>query len=71
MTDARDERRRPTGDAEEMQAKLDDLGQRIDQVRDEARRRGVLEEPEEDEERFAESGEIRPELDDQTIAPPG
>ena len=48
---------------------LDDLDERIDRTRDHAVDAGIL--PDEDEPKFHESGSIRPDLDDQTIAPPG
>jgi hypothetical protein len=49
--------------------RLDDLQQDIDKARDKAEDAGILEDP--DEPKFYESGTIHPELDDQTIAPPG
>jgi hypothetical protein len=50
-------------------ARLDQLEERIRHAREEARE--ALGEPDPDEPRFHESGSIHPELDDQTIAPPG
>ena len=49
--------------------RLDDLQQDIDKARHDAEEAGILPDP--DEPRFYESGTIHPELDDQTIAPPG
>lgn len=49
--------------------RLDDLQQDIDQARDTAEDAGILQDP--DEKKYYESGSIRPDLDDQTITPPG
>jgi hypothetical protein len=49
--------------------RLDDLQQDIDKARKTAEDANILEDP--DEPKFYESGSIHPELDDQTIAPPG
>ena len=48
---------------------LDDLDHRADRAEQEAIDAGILSDP--DEQKFHESGTIRPDLDDQTIAPPG
>ena len=48
---------------------LDDLGARIESTEQHAVDAGIL--PDDDEQKFHESGSIRPDLDDQTIAPPG
>jgi hypothetical protein len=48
---------------------LDDLEEQRDRTVDQAVDAGIL--PDDDEHKFHESGSIRPDLDDQTIAPPG
>ena len=48
---------------------LDDLGERADRTEQMAVDAGIL--PDEDSPKFHESGTVNPELDDQTIAPPG
>jgi hypothetical protein len=48
---------------------LDDLGEQIERTKEQAVDAGIL--PDEDAQTFADSGTIRPDLDDQTIAPPG
>lgn len=48
---------------------LDDLDRQADKTEREAIDAGILPDP--DEQEFHESGSIRPDLDDQTIAPPG
>ncbi len=56
-------------DAEGMQNRLDDLGDTIDEARQHAEDDDVLIDP--DEPKYHESGDIRPQDDDQTIVPPG
>ena len=51
------------------QQRLDELGEHIEHARDNARE--ILDEPDQDEPLFYESGEQGDELDDQQIAPPG
>jgi hypothetical protein len=53
--------------AEMTREELDRLAQRIAAAREQAKRDGLLPDP--DEPRFYESGTIHPELDDPTIAP--
>ncbi len=48
---------------------LDDLEDQAQRTEEEAVDAGIL--PDDDEQKFHESGTIRPDLDDQTIAPPG
>lgn len=48
---------------------LDDLDAQQERTEKAAVEAGIL--PDEDEPKFHESGSIRPDLDDQTIAPPG
>ncbi len=48
---------------------LDDLDHQADKTEREAIDAGILPDP--DKREFHESGSIRPDLDDQTIAPPG
>ncbi len=52
-----------------MRARLDEVGDRIDEAREHAEDDDILIDP--DERRFYESGEEDPGSDDQTIAPPG
>ena len=59
---------RDTEDVEEMQQRLDDVGDDIEQARRAATDDGLLED---EEPKYHESGEIRPDLDDQTLTPPG
>jgi hypothetical protein len=49
--------------------RLERIQEEIDAARDTAEDADILEDP--DEPRFAESGTIRPDEDDQQIAPPG
>ena len=49
--------------------RLDKLGERIDDARQQAEDAGILDDPE--EQRFFESGEEGEDSDDQTVAPPG
>jgi hypothetical protein len=51
--------------------RLEQVGEHIDAARKAAQRDGLLPEGDPDEPKFYESGSIHPELDDQTIAPPG
>lgn len=60
MTDAR---------PEESDDRLDQLGERIDDAREQAEDAGILDDP--DEQKFYESGEEGREEDDQTVTPPG
>lgn len=64
MTDAPDE---TTPFADE--TALDDLDRSAERTEQEAIDAGILSDP--DDQKFHESGTIRPDLDDQTIAPPG
>ncbi len=48
---------------------LDDLADSAERTEASAVEAGIL--PDDDEQKFHESGSIHPELDDQTIAPPG
>jgi hypothetical protein len=48
---------------------LDRLEREVAQAREQAKHDGLL--PDDEKPRFHESGSIHPELDDQTIAPPG
>jgi hypothetical protein len=50
-------------------SELDAVQQEIDHARKAAQDAHVLDDP--DEQKFYESGTVAPELDDQTIAPPG
>jgi len=50
-------------------ARSDEVQEHIDEARRDAVDAGILEDPQ--EQKFHESGEIEPEADDQTIAPPG
>ena len=49
--------------------RIEQLARKIDEIRERARKNGLLPDPEAPA--FHESGSIHPELDDQTIAPPG
>ena len=64
MTDAPDDTT-PAAD----ETALDDLDRSAERTEQEAIDAGILSDP--DEQEFHESGTIRPDLDDQTIAPPG
>ena len=46
---------------------LDDLDEQIERTEEKAEDAGIIPDP--DKKRFADSGTIRPDLDDQTIAP--
>lgn len=59
----------PKDDATPDDTALDDLERSADRTEQEAIDAGILSDP--DEQKFHESGSIRPDLDDQTIAPPG
>ena len=48
---------------------LDDLDRSAERTEQEAIEAGILPDP--DDQKFHESGTVRPDLDDQTIAPPG
>jgi hypothetical protein len=56
-------------DSKEMQERLDKVEEQIQEARDDTR--DLLPKDEDDEELYEESGSIHPELDDQTITPPG
>lgn len=47
---------------------LDDLDEQVRRTEEEAQDAGILSD---DEQKWHESGTVRPDLDDQTIAPPG
>jgi hypothetical protein len=49
--------------------KLDEVQQEIDAAREAAQKAHVIDDP--NEPKYYESGSIHPELDDQTITPPG
>jgi hypothetical protein len=55
--------------SDEMQERLDDLEEKIQEARDDLKEMVPAEH--DDEERYEDSGDIHPELDDQTITPPG
>jgi hypothetical protein len=74
MTDAPRPDDMPSEDASSAEAAvdetaLDDLERQAARTEREAIDAGILPDP--DEKEFHESGSIRPDLDDQTIAPPG
>ena len=50
-------------------SRTDEVQQEIDKARKSAQDAHILDDP--DEQKFYESGTVHPELDDQTIAPPG
>ena len=56
-------------DTEKLQSKLDELGEHIEDAKRNAN--DALGEPQPEEPMYFESGEVRGEDDDQTIAPPG
>lgn len=53
----------------DVDAALDELDAQADRADDAVVTAGIL--PDDDEQKFHESGTVRPDLDDQTIAPPG
>jgi hypothetical protein len=57
-----------TDDVEAMQERLDDVGDDIEAARRSAADDHLIED---DDPKYHESGDIRPDLDDQTITPPG
>ena len=56
-------------DTEKLQNRIDELGKEIEEARHDAN--DALGEPQPEEHLYFESGDVRPEEDDQTIAPPG
>ena len=56
-------------DVDHLQERIDEVGEHIDEARQQAEDDDLLIDP--DERRYHESGEIRPDEDDQTITPPG
>jgi hypothetical protein len=69
MTDAPTPSDATPGQAASDDTALDDLDRQARKTEQEAIDAGILPDP--DEKEFHESGSIRPDLDDQTIAPPG
>jgi hypothetical protein len=54
-------------DPDALQHRIDEVGEHIEQARQQAEDDDILIDP--DERRFHESGEVKPDEDDQTIAP--